>query len=139
MTKEEVIQAQGAWADAVVGQSPNALVALYDFSLLLFKPTMAAEIRTDKPGTLSYFLGGNDRYPADKGFLRRAFTQVDFESACGPVLVADGLSAQDMGHYYFKSPDGSILKADYSFIYKKSQGKTLITLHHSSFNIENES
>ena len=135
ITKEDVLQAQQAWADAIVAQSSDDLATLYDFDDLLFKPTMAPDVRTDEAGALSYFIGGNTQYPGDKGFLHHGFTNVDFQSARGPVLTAGGVSAQDMDHYFFKAPDGSLVKADYSFVYKKTQGKTLITLHHSSFNV----
>ena len=40
-----------------------------------------------------------------------------------------------MGHYYFSAPDGSVVKADYSFSYHKRDGRVLITLHHSSYNV----
>ena len=68
ITTDEVLQAQDAWAKAVVAQDVNGLAALYDYEVLLFKPTMAAKIRTDASGTRSYFVGGDSRFPGDKGF-----------------------------------------------------------------------
>lgn len=137
MTVRDVLKAQEDWAQAVVAQDEEGLVALYDCEILLFKPTMAAEIRTDEAGTRSYFVAGDSRYPGDQGFLHHGFTSVRFESARGPMLEADGASAQDMGHYYFTEPSGQVIKADYSFSYHKTvEEQVLITLHHSSFNVD---
>lgn len=140
VTKAEVKAAQQAWGAAVVAQDVDALAALYDYGTadepLLFKPTKAADVRLDEAGTRSYFVGGNDRWPHDKGFLNGAFTEVRWESAVGPVPKAGGQGYKDMGHYYFRNPDGSEIKADYTFCYHKTDGRVLISLHHSSFNYD---
>ena len=136
LTKDEILTAQAQWGAAVVAMDTDALLALYDTSVLLFKPTMAASIRTDREGAKSYFVGGDPRYPGDQGFLHNAFVSVRFESARGPVLEAAGEACQDMGHYFFRKADGSEVKADYSFSYHKRSGQVLITLHHSSYNVE---
>ena len=51
MTKAEVIDAQRAWVNAVIDQDVETLLGLYDFGTpaapLLFKPTLANEIRLD--------------------------------------------------------------------------------------------
>ena len=68
MTKAEVVNAQRAWAKAVIAQDVEALLGLYDFGTpdepLLFKPTLADVIRLDEAGTRSYFVGGNAGLPA---------------------------------------------------------------------------
>jgi len=135
LTKHDVLEAQSKWGSAVVAKDSDALLGLYDFSILLFKPTMAADIRTDADGALSYFIGGNSNYPGDQGFLHNGFVGVNFESSRGPMLGDGQTTAQDMGHYTFHKPDGSVVKADYSFCYRKVNGQTLITLHHSSYNV----
>ena len=135
LTPNDILDAQSKWGAAVVAADADTLLALYDFSVLLFKPTMAADIRTDSAGALSYFVGGDERYPGDQGFLHNGFVAVDFDSAQGPMLDEGRTTAQDMGHYTFRKPDGSVVKADYSFCYRKVNGRTLITLHHSSYNV----
>ena len=135
LTVEAVHEAQAAWGAAVVAQDVDTLAALYDFEVLLFKPTMAADIRVDEAGARSYFVGGDARYPGDQGFLNHAFVGVEFESARGVMLEGGGHSAQDMGHYYFHEADGGVIKADYSFSYHRCDGRVRITLHHSSFNV----
>lgn len=136
MTKAEVINAQRAWAKAVVDQDVETLLGLYDFGSpdepLLFKPTLADEIRLDEAGARSYFIGGNPEYPHDGGFLFNAWKRVDFQSAVGPILKAGGLGYKDMGHYTFVNEQGDATRADYTFAYHKFNGEVLISLHHSS-------
>ena len=136
MTKEEVVDAQRAWAQAVIDQDVETLIGLYDFGSaeapLLFKPTLADVIRLDEEGARSYFVGGNAKYPHDHGFLLNGWKKVDFQSATGPVLEAGGLAYKDMGHYDFVKENGDSTRADYTFAYRKLDGKVLISLHHSS-------
>jgi len=136
MSKAEVIDAQRAWSKAVVDQDLDTLLGLYDFGgpdePLLFKPTLADVIRLDKEGARSYFVGGNDKYPSDNGFLNHGWKRVEFQSAAGPVLKAGGLGYKDMGHYTFVDGDGNATRADYTFAYHKLNGRVLISLHHSS-------
>ena len=136
MTKSEVIDAQRAWSKAVVDQDLDALLGLYDFGTpdepLLFQPTLAAVIRLDQEGAKSYFVGGNDKYPNDGGFLKHGWKRVEFQSAAGPILKAGGLGYKDMGHYTFINAEGDATRADYTFAYHKLDGKVLISLHHSS-------
>lgn len=136
MTKAEVVDAQRAWAKAVIEQDLETLLALYDFGPpdepLLFKPTLTDVIRLDEEGTRSYFVGGNSKYPNDGGFLKIGWKKVEFQSAVGPVLKAGGYGYKDMGHYTFVDGAGNATRADYTFAYHKIDGKVLISLHHSS-------
>ncbi len=136
MAKAEVIGAQKAWAKAVIDQDVETLLGLYDFGSpdepLLFKPTLADEIRLDEAGARAYFVGGNDDYPHDHGFLFNNWKRVDFQSAVGPILKAGGMGYKDMGHYTFVNDKGDATRADYTFAYHKLDGKVLISLHHSS-------
>ncbi len=136
MTKAEVISAQRAWARAVIDQDVETLLGLYDFGSpdepVLFKPTLADVIRLDEAGARSYFVGGNEDYPNDHGFLKNGWKHVEFQSAVGPILKAGGLGYKDMGHYTFVNEKGDATRADYTFAYHKVHGKVLISLHHSS-------
>ncbi|MGB0371946.1 MAG: hypothetical protein ACPGN3_11475 [Opitutales bacterium] len=136
ITKAEVVLAQRAWASAVIAQDLETLLALYDFGTpdepLLFKPTLADQIRVDEAGARSYFVGGNPDYPHDHGFLKLAWKRVEFQSAVGPILKAGGLGYKDMGQYTFVNAEGDATRADYTFTYHKKGGKVLISLHHSS-------
>ena len=136
MTKAEVIDAQEAWAKAIIEQDIDSLLALYDFGSLdeplLFKPTLADIIRLDEAGTRSYFVGGNPDYPHDGGFINHGWKHIEFQSAAGPILKAGGLGYKDMGHYIFIDNKGDDTRADYTFAYHKLNGRVLISLHHSS-------
>ncbi|MEO0936953.1 MAG: hypothetical protein AAFY38_02235 [Pseudomonadota bacterium] len=140
MTKAEVVSAQRAWARYVTEQDVENLLDLYDFGTpdepLLFKPTLADVIRLDRAGARAYFVGGDDDYPNDDGFLANGWTRVDFQSAAGPILKAGGLGYKDMGHYTFFKGDVPVTRADYTFAYHKIGGKVLISLHHSSLTWE---
>ncbi len=135
MSLADVRQAQDAWAKAVVDGDVETLCDLYDYGVLMFKPTMSAAIRTDREGARSYFVGGDPRYPADTGFLLRDWASVEFESARGPRMGGGGIGWRDMGHYLFTDVAGQSTKADYTFGYHKKGGRVLITLHHSSFTV----
>jgi len=136
MTKAEVVAAQRAWAKYVTEQDVENLLGLYDFGdpdePVLFKPTLADVIRLDEEGARAYFVGGNENYPQDHGFLENGWVKVEFQSAVGPILKAGGLGYKDMGHYTFVDGDGNETRADYTFAYHKLDGRVLISLHHSS-------
>ena len=140
ITKAEVINAQRAWAKAIIEQDIEALLGLYDFGSpdepLLFKPTLADVIRLDEAGARSYFVGGDTVYQYDNGFLNYGWKRIEFQSAAGPVLKAGGMGYKDMGHYTFFDGNGDATRADYTFTYHKLDGKVLISLHHSSLTLE---
>ncbi|MEM9124319.1 MAG: hypothetical protein AAGB28_01000 [Pseudomonadota bacterium] len=136
MTKAEVVAAQRAWAKYVTDQDVENLLELYDFGSpdepVLFKPTLADVIRLDRKGAQAYFVGDDPDYPQDKGFLKRGWKTVEFQSAVGPILKAGGMGYKDMGHYTFVDGSGNATRADYTFAYHKLDGRVLISLHHSS-------
>lgn len=136
MTKTDVTSAQYAWAKFIIEQDVDSLLALYDFgdpdAPLLFKPTLANEIRLDRKGARAYFVGGDPNYPQDQGFLKLGWTSVEFQSAVGPIPEAGGLGYRDMGHYILTNSEGVATHADYTFAYHKLSGRVLISLHHSS-------
>jgi hypothetical protein len=146
ITTEDVELAQTHWADAIIMMGSAALVghdtakiarhyldALYGFEAgtVLFKPTKAADapFRLDKAGTLSYFVGGNPDYLEDKGFALEPWREVHFINA---DIILSGNSALAMGHYFFTSYAGNIIKVEYTFGYTRIDGVLKINLHHSS-------
>ena len=130
-----MVDAQRAWAEAVIAQDVETLLALYDFGSpdapLLFKPTLADVIRLDEAGPARISLAATPT-THDNGFLKNGWKHVEFRSAAGPILEANGLGYKDMGQYDFIKANGDITRADYTFAYHKVDGKVLITLHHSS-------
>jgi hypothetical protein len=147
ITESEITEAQKTWGDGVVnigaayssgGDYRKAAERhvdnfyAYQFGPVLFAPTKAThdQFRKTRDGAISYFVGGNDDYPEDKGFALTPWTDVRFENA-GTYIHGDYAVA--MGNYYFTPKDGEEVKVEYTFGYiKDSDGKLKINLHHSA-------
>jgi len=146
ITKEQVINAQNQWANAVIEMGTikqdhafkqyaiNFLDELYFFQTgpVLFKPTMASlqQFRNTKEMALSYFIGGKDAFcKEDDGFAKKPWIDIKFENN---NIILDNKRAIAMGNYYFKSNSSDIIKVEFTFGYKLVNGKLKIDLHHSS-------
>jgi hypothetical protein len=147
ITKKEVLEAQKAWADALVNigkkytdrqdykqAAKDALDELYAYQTgqVLFKPTKASDdkFRMTREGAISYMVGHNKNFPEDKGFALQPWTNVRFKNA---GLYINGNVAIAMGKYFFTPRKGNIVKVEYTFGYAKNDaGKLKIFLHHSS-------
>jgi len=147
ITEEKVAQAQKVWGEGIVAigkaftdkndyikVAENHLDVLYNFQAgnVLFKPTKAADVqfRNDRESALSYFVGGNDKFPEDHGFAIHPWINVRFENA-GTSIHGDYAVA--MGNYFFTQTDGTETKVEYTFGYNITEdGSLKISLHHSS-------
>ena len=150
ITETEIAAARAAWADGLVAISrayddegieaaralaDDLLDSLYGFEFgpVLFKPTLsggARTFRTDKAGTLSYFVGHDSSYPQDTGFGIKSWREVRSETS---AFFADGDVAMWMGWVFFTNKDGETIKVDKSFGYRRSDdGSLKLVLHHSS-------
>ena len=154
ITETELAEARAAWGNGLVAISTaydddgieaaraladDLLDGLYGFEFgpILFKPTLsggAQTFRTDKQGTLSYFIGHNPHYPQDTGFGLKSWRKVTSEtSSCfigGDVVMW-------MGWVLFTSREGDVVKVDKSFGYKRAaDGSLKLLLHHSSLPYE---
>ncbi|KEO85639.1 phosphoribosyl-AMP cyclohydrolase [Erythrobacter sp. JL475] len=145
ITTEEVEAAQAEWGQGIVdisavytqggdyeARARQHLDTLYNYgnSMVLFKPTLAAEdqFRGTYDEALSYFVRG--KYAEDSGFAIKGWTNVRFENE---GIVTDDDNAIAMGNYYFTGPDGSVTKVEYTFGYVRgADGKLKINTHHSS-------
>jgi len=141
VTKQDVIEAQKNWGDAIfaIGKAEDAkaeaqstLDTLYGYEggNVLFKPTLASDepFRWREDEALSYFVGGS--IAEDKGFALAPYTNVRFDNE-GIITYCD--TAISMGEYYFTKTDGSEIKVEYSFGYVRDEnGDLKINLHHSS-------
>jgi hypothetical protein len=146
ITREEIIQAQKTWGDAIVSigqaytqsQDYQALAAKvidslygYDQGTVLFKPTKASNkpFRLTRQEALSYFVKGI--VPEDQGFAIQPWSGVRFENA---GMLMDEDSALVMGNYYFTdAKTGTETKVEFTFGYHKDDaGKLRIDLQHSS-------
>ncbi len=147
VSMEDVEKAQRAWGEGIVSiatahntgmdyveRARKHIKSLYayDISSVLFKPTLAVDnqFRSTFEGALSYFVGGNDEYPEDKGFAIKGWTNVRFENE---GIILNGTSAISMGNYFFMTPEGDEVKVEFSFSYIVDLDDSLrINLHHSS-------
>ena len=121
--------------DAVHAIAGDILDSLYGFEFgpILFKPTLSGgtqTFRTDKKGTLSYFIGHNDFFPADSGFGLKSWRKVQPQTA---AFFMEGDVAMWMGWVTFTDKDGNVVKVDKSFGYRRAaDGSLKLMLHHSS-------
>lgn len=147
VTLDDIQTAQEIWGDGVVAigaaktasedfaaVAKNHVETLYGYSLgpVLFKPTKAAErqFRGTVEGAVSYFVGGSDEYPEDKGFALQPWTAVRFEN--DESILGDDY-ALVMGNYYFTDTQGGETKVEYTFGYVRDEdGRLRINVHHSS-------
>ena len=105
----------------------------FEFGPILFKPTLSGGIqtfRTDKEGTLSYFIGQNSKYSSDTGFALKSWREANSETSS--VFVENDI-AMWMGWVSLTNKDGDVVKVDKSWGYKRNKDGILkIVLHHSS-------
>lgn len=148
ITEREVIESQKLWGDGIVrigkvfsdkgDYSKEAADFIqeiygYDLSSVLFKPTLASDdqFRSSFDAALSYFVGGNEAYPEDKGFAIKPYTKVTFDNT--GIINNSCRMAIAMGNYFFTATDGSKTKVEYTFAYVKDKtGKLKIVAHQSS-------
>ncbi len=105
----------------------------FEFGPILFKPTLSGGIqtfRTDKEGTLSYFIGQNSKYSSDTGFALKSWREFNAETSS--VFVENDIAIW-MGWVSLTNKDGDVVKVDKSWGYKRNKDGILkIVLHHSS-------
>ena len=150
ISKDELTKARIAWGEGIVAISKafeeqgikkasttanEILDNLYGFEFgpILFKPTLSGgnqTFRTDKEGTLSYFIGQNSKYSSDTGFALKSWRESDSETSS--IFVENNI-AMWMGWISLTNKDGDVVKVDKSWGYKKNKNGILkIILHHSS-------
>ena len=150
ITEAEVLAAQKAWGNALIQISDEytksgfekarttaaAIIdAAYGYNMgpVLFKPTLTSSpqtFRTTREGALSYFVGGDSKYPKDTGFALKGWKVVAIENA---ALHINGDVANTMGNVTFTDKDGKKTTVDKTWTFKKDDNNVVrIVLHHSS-------
>lgn len=147
ISEREVVSAQRLWGDGIVrigsvysskGDYSKAAADFiqdmygYDLSSVLFKPTLASNVqfRSSFDSALSYFVGGNEAYPEDKGFAIKPYTKVKFDNV--GIINNSCRMAVAMGNYYFTDTKGGETKVEYTFAYVKDKSGTLRIVAHQS-------
>lgn len=150
ITLEEVEKVQQAWGAALIsiskankekGVQAAATIAnqvidgayAYHMGPVLFKPTLTVAPQTFRPtkeGALSYFVGGNENFPADKGFALNSWTKYEFENDSIHITADLALT---MGKVRLTNDKGEVTEVDKTWGFKRDDSGTLrIVLHHSS-------
>ena len=150
INETELAEARAAWGDGLVAISRayddggiekaravagDILESLYGFEFgpVLFKPTLSGgtkTFRTDRTGTLSYFIGHNPDFPQDTGFGLKSWREVSSQTSS---VFVEGDVAMWMGWVTFTDRNGETVKVDKSFGYRRAaDGRLKLVLHHSS-------
>eukprot|EP01033_Poteriospumella_lacustris_P016692 gene16692-11946_t len=106
----------------------------YDFSTVLFKPTLASQImfRGTFEGALSYFVANNpQKFPEDGGFALNPWTKVGFDTT---GIITGENHAIVMGNKLLTNNVNQVTVANFTmgFIRVPGTGELKINLHHSS-------
>lgn len=153
ITKAEVNAAQQAWCDALVaigkahesGGDAKALAEKvlteaydYDHGSVFFKPTLAYGKNTFRPtkeGALAYFVGGNDKFPEDKGFALKPWVKARYDNQGDgdEGIQIHGNIAITMGNVWVTAKDGTEVMVDKTFVFRKGDdGKLRLIVHKSA-------
>lgn len=105
----------------------------YQMGAVLFKPTLTVNpqtFRTTREGALSYFVGGNAKFPQDTGFALKGWKKCEVKNA---AVFIEGDSAFTMGKVHFTDKTGKVTSVDKTWGYVKDKdGALRVVLHHSS-------
>jgi hypothetical protein len=152
INEREVNAAQDAWCDALVriGQvysdggdyntvTSDAIDELYDYQegTVFFKPTLAFgpnSFRSTKEGALSYFIGGNPKYPEDAGFALKRWVRVHYDNnAAENGVQIHGNIALTMGNFYLTNSEGTEVVVEKTLVFRRcSDGKLRLCAHKSA-------
>jgi len=147
-TKEMVINTLQLWCDNIVtagkvhsqqgdvkSLAEKVLTDNYDYDngKVLFKPTLAFGTQTFRPtkeGALTYFVGMNDSFPNDHGFLLKPWIKVWFTDE--DFILSEYLAIVQC-NIHFIAADNSQIYVNKSFVFKIcDDGRIRIILHQSS-------
>lgn len=150
ITPEEVKTAQDDWckgllAIAAASEQTYRQVAndfidkAYDFNgrgQVFFRPTLAYAphaFRTDKAGTLSYFIGGNPNFPNDgNGFAREPWAACDATNIRLIQIPVPGDIALSMGPLTLTDRSGKKTMVDKTFAFRKQGNQLKLIVHMSA-------
>lgn len=148
ITEAEVNAAQQAWCDSLLniaqtyakgGDYQSVATAMlnnqynYNDGNVLFKPTMTFDeqtFRLDREAATAYFIGGNPKFPDDKGFALKPWVHCRYTNA---GVIIDGDYAFTMGNVIITDNKNKETKVDKFFAFKRgTDGKLRIVVHKSA-------
>ncbi|MBM3442516.1 MAG: hypothetical protein FJX89_07430 [Bacteroidetes bacterium] len=137
-----------AWCDAVIATGKvhtnggdvmtfanQVLNAAYDYEngKVLFKPTLTSGEQTFRPtqeGALSYFIGKNNSYPNDHGFLLEPWLKVWFTDV--NYILREDLAIVQCNVHFISARREIFVNKSFVFKIDEESKKVKICLHHSS-------
>ncbi len=155
ISEAEVNRAQREWCDGLIEickAYPNGgyrdkaikfIERLYDFegSRVFFRPTLAMapqNFRTTKEGALAYFIGEDDEFPDDDGFIKKGWISADFDNEIegkAAIQVHDNIGIA-MGNVYLRKEEmtvgGKETVVDKLFVFMKRKGLVRLIVHNST-------
>ena len=152
ITEADVNAAQQAWCDGLVaiGKAHRAsgdvratamalIEQLYDYrdGVVFFKPTLAYgahTFRSTPEGALSYFIGGNTKFPTDKGFALKPWARAWYDNnAAENGIQIHGPIAITMGNVYAVDYEGNEIVVDKTFVFRLCKdGRLRLCVHKSA-------
>lgn len=151
ITVAEVKAAQKAWCDGLIkiGKiyekkgnykkfAKDFIAETYDYEngKVFFRPTLAVSpraFRKTAEGALAYFVGGNPKYPEDKGFALAPWVKVGFDSdEERNGIQIHGNIAVVMGNVYLTDKAGNEIKVDKTFVFRRCEDGKLRLIAHKS-------
>lgn len=150
ITEAQVLQAQDGWcagllkiseayrsggftkAKSVANQVLDDAYA-YQYGPVAFKPTLTTAPQTFRPtkaGALAYFVGGDPKFPNDKGFAIKPWATCKVRNQ---IIQLHGMFATTMGNVDLTDPSGKTTTVDKTWTFiREPDGSIRIVLHHSS-------
>ena len=105
----------------------------YQLGPVLFNPTLTSgkdTFRLTRDGALSYFVGGDSKYPTDSGFALKDWKKCEIKNA---GIVITGNAAMTLGNVMVTDSANKTTTVDKTWGYiKDDKGALRIVLHHSS-------
>ncbi len=156
ITEAQINAAQQAWGDGLVkiskihkdggdykAAASDFIDELYDYKegTVFFKPTLAFgknTFRSTKESALSYFVGGNKRFPEDTGFALKPWVKVRYDNnAAEHGVQIHGDIAITMGNVYFMNAKGEEVMVDKTFVFRRGKdGQLRLCVHKSALPFE---
>jgi hypothetical protein len=153
ITEKEVNAAQQAWCDGLIeicraypdGEykklAGDFIDRMYDFEKgrVFFRPTLALNpnFRTTRKGALAYFIGEDDEFPDDDGFIKKGWDSARYDNNIdgSNAIQIFGNIAMTMGNVYLRQQvtiGGDETVVDKVFAYRKDETGALRLIVHKS-------
>jgi hypothetical protein len=153
ITPDEIDAAQQKWCDGLVticsrymNNDPSYITyadafidEMYDFSegQVFFRPTLALapqHFRTTRRGARAYFLGEDEQFPKDTGFIKYKWISARYHNEIedDQAIQIHGNIGIAMGNVYLMNIQGQETVVDKLFVFQKRRGEVRLIVHNSA-------